>query len=654
MLKNTTIKDDYLKNLNRSQYQAVTHTKGPLLVLAGAGAGKTKVITHRITHLIHKGVSPTNILAVTFTNKAAKEMSSRVHDLVNSQPFGKTACLDEQPTITTFHSLGVRLLREFHNHINLSRHFSIYDRSDSLQIIKKSLELADYNPKEFEPKKILSVISNAKNKGLNQESFQNQANSFLKQVASAVWKHYQEIMIKEQALDFDDLLSKTLMLLKNDPEIKQLLRNRYRYIHVDEYQDTNQVQFNLIKILAKEHQNICAVGDIDQNIYSWRGADIKNVLQFEKSFNKPHIVLLEENYRSTKNIIAAANDVIKKNQNRIDKNVFTNNSEGEKISLFVAMNEHDEAQKVAYTCRQLLKDKVAANKIAILYRANFQSRVLEESFLKLDLPYQLIGTKFFARKEIKDVLSYLRLAFNPDSQSDLSRIINVPSRGIGKVTLLKLLSDKKTELNRGAKAKVDSFYKLINEIKIYATDNPLEKTLEFIIKQSGIEKDLLTKKTEESSERLGNLYELVNLSKNFSDLPTLEAVESLLETAALQSDQDEIENREAIRMMTIHAAKGLEFPYVFIVGMEEGLFPYERLSDNETDQEEERRLFYVALTRAEKKVFLSYAHMRTIFGSQRINTPSSFIYDIDEQYIEKENPNEKNINNPYETTIYLD
>ncbi len=652
MLKNDKI-DDYLKNLNQAQYQAVTCTEGPLLVLAGAGAGKTKVITNRITHLIYKGVSPENILAVTFTNKAAKEMLSRVENLMNSQIFNKH--LDSLPTITTFHSLGVRLLREFHNHINLSRHFAIYDRSDSLQIIKKSLKLADYNPKEFEPKKILSIISNAKNKGLNQESFQNQANSFIRQVAAIVWKHYQDTMIKEQALDFDDLLSKTLILLKNNSEIKQLLQKRYQYIHVDEYQDTNQVQFNLIKILAKEHQNICAVGDIDQNIYSWRGADIKNVLQFEKNFNNPEIVLLEENYRSTKNIIAAANNIIKKNQNRIDKNVFTNNPEGDKISLFVAVNEHDEAQKVADTCRKLLKEgKVAANKIAILYRANFQSRILEEYFLKLDLPYQLIGTKFFARKEIKDVLSYLRLAFNPDSQSDLSRIINTPSRGIGKVTLLKLLSNQRSELNRGTAAKVDLFYNLISEIKTYAMNNSLEKTLEFIIKRSGFEKSLLDKKTDESSERLGNLYELVSLSKNLSDLDTIEAVESLLETAALQSDQDEIENHKAIRMMTVHAAKGLEFSHVFIVGMEEGLFPYERLSDNEIDHEEERRLFYVALTRAEKKVFLSYANMRTIFGSQHLNTPSSFIQDIDEQFLEKDNPEETNMNSTYETTIYLD
>lgn len=647
--------NQYLEGLNEQQKAAVLHTDGPLMVLAGAGSGKTRVITHRIVHIIHKGVAPHNILAVTFTNKAAKEMRERVSSLVKKYLPSDRAVVDSLPTVTTFHSLGVRLLREFHEQMNLRRHFTIYDRSDSLRAVKQAIEQANYNPKEFEPKKILSMISRAKGDATTQIEYSDAANSYIEQVTAEVWDKYEAILQKEQALDFDDLLAKTLRLLQNNPGVKERLQKRYQYIHVDEYQDTNRVQFSIVELLVGETQNICVVGDIDQNIYSWRGADIKNVLQFERHFPRATTILLEENYRSTQTIIAASNDVIKKNQNRVEKNVFTNNVEGEKITLYAGMSGSDEAEYVAMTAQSLIADGAEPASIAVLYRTNFQSRALEEAFLNFEVPYQLLGTKFFERKEVKDVLSYLRLALNPDSTADIARIINTPTRGIGKVTMLKVIEGKRGDLNKGALEKVKAFDNIMMDIAKTATEKPLSQTIKFIMKRSGIEDTYRQEGTEESMERLENLRELVTLASRYDDKPPAEAVELLLESAALQSDQDEIKEKEelnAVRLMTVHAAKGLEFAYVFITGLEEGLFPHERLDDSRIDHEEERRLFYVALTRAEKKLYLTYAHMRTIFGSQRINVPSTFLNDINTEHVETHEPGGGS--SGYETTIYLD
>ena len=646
----------YLEGLNEQQNAAVLHTDGPLMVLAGAGSGKTRVITHRIVHIIHQGVSPRNILAVTFTNKAAKEMRERVELLVHKYPPSDRAAIDSLPLVTTFHSLGMHLLREFHEAMNLRRHFTIYDRADSVRAVKQALEKANYNPKEFEPKRILGMISRAKGDAITQLAYQDAAGSYPEQVTAAVWEKYEAILVEEHALDFDDLLAKTLRLLENNPDIRHKLQERFKYIHVDEYQDTNRVQFSIVELLAGDVQNICVVGDIDQNIYSWRGADIKNVLQFERHFPGATTILLEENYRSTQTIIAASNDVIKKNQNRVDKNVFTKNQEGEKITLYAAMTGIDEAEYIAMTAKSLIADGADPTSIAVLYRTNFQSRSLEEAFLNFEVPYQLLGTKFFERKEVKDVLSYLRLALNPGSNADLARVINEPARGIGKVTLLKIIEGKRSDLNKGAQEKLALFDSIMADITQTANEKPLSETIKFIMKRSGIEGMYREEATEEALERLENLRELVTLSARYDGLPPLEGVEVLLESAALQSDQDEIKDKEelnAVRLMTIHAAKGLEFSYVFISGLEEGLFPHERLDDGKTDKEEERRLFYVALTRAEKKIFLTYAHMRTIFGSQRINLPSSFLNDISKEHVETGNPISGN-GSGYETTIYLD
>ncbi len=648
----------YLEGLNQPQKDAVLHTTGPLLILAGAGSGKTRVITHRIVHLIHQGVAPHNILAVTFTNKAAKEMRERVEKLVHQYPPSDRAVIDSLPTVTTFHALGVRILREHHETLGLRRHFVIYDRSDSLRAVKAGVEAAGYNPKEFEPKTILSKISRAKGDAKTPAAFKEAATSYPDRVAAEVWIRYEETLRADHAVDFDDLLIKTLRLLEEYPHIRTTLQNRYRYIHIDEYQDTNRVQFETARQLAGEAHNLCVVGDIDQNIYSWRGADIKNVLQFERHFPNTKTILLEENYRSTKNIIGASNDVIKKNKNRVEKVVFTENSEGEKISLYAAMTGIDEAEYIARTAGNIIKTGVAPSSIAVLYRTNFQSRVLEESFLNYGIPYQLLGTKFFERKEVKDVLSYLRLALNPDSTADLARVINEPARGIGKVTMLKVIEGKRAELKGATLEKVERFFQIMSDIGDAARTIVMSETIKFIMKRTGIETELKKNGTEDDLSRLENLRELVTLSIRYDELSPEDAVEALLENAALQSDQDELKNKEeqdAVRLMTVHSAKGLEFPYVIICGLEQGLFPHERLDDASIDHEEERRLFYVALTRAEKKVYLTYAHMRTIYGSQRVNVPSTFINDISPEYIETANPKGwGNTSSGYEATIFLD
>lgn len=646
------MRTNHLEGLNPAQTEAVLTTEGPLLVLAGAGSGKTRVITHRIIHLITEGVAPHHILAVTFTNKAAKEMRERVLALLKEFPQTERAEHDSIPTVTTFHAFGVRLLREQHEALGLRRHFTIYDRSDSVRAVKKALEKAGYDSKQFEPRKMLSIISRAKGDARSRDDFMSSARSFPERVAGEVWEHYEDILKAEHALDFDDLLIKTLNLLKSHPHILEHYRDRFRYIHVDEYQDTNRVQYEIARLIAGDRANLCVVGDVDQNIYSWRGADIKNILQFERHFPAAKIVMLEENYRSTQTIITASNDVIEKNINRPQKTVFTKNHEGEPISLYAAMGENEEAEHVALTAKRLIADGSSPSSIAVLFRTNFQSRVLEEAFINYNVPYQMLGTRFFERKEIKDVLSYLRLALNPDSQTDLARIINEPARGIGKVTLLKILEGKGGELTQGTGTKVATFFAMMVEIGEYARNNPVHETIKFIMKRTTME-EVMRNDGEEGLEHLENLRELVSLATRYSEYAPTEAVEHLLEDAALEGDQDELKNKEeqdAVRLMTIHASKGLEFPYVFITGLEEGLFPHERLGEDKIDEEEERRLFYVALTRAGKKVFLSFAHMRTIFGSQRVNVPSSFLSDIREELLESENPRESG----YERTIFLD
>lgn len=624
-------------NLNSEQKKAVETIDGPLLILAGAGAGKTKTITHRILNLIKNGIAPREILAITFTNKAAKEMRDRVMHLISTdKSLNIPISFNERPFVSTFHALGVHILKENSQILGLPRHFTIYDRSDSKRAIKEALTSCNINPKEFDPGSILNAISREKGESVSVEQYNSLKKEYFQSVVGQVWEKYEAILNKEKALDFDDLLLKTARLLKRNPEIRKKYNSIWKYIHIDEYQDTNKVQYEIATLLAQENRNICVVGDADQTIYTWRGANIENILNFEKEYPDTKVVLLEQNYRSTQNILTAANNVIKKNILRKDKNLYTRNGEGEKIELNMASSEHDEASMIAEKCRDLIKNGIDPREIAVLYRTNFQSRVLEEAFLKKNIPYQVLGVKFFDRKEIKDVLSFLKASLNRDSGSDLVRIINVPPRGIGKASILKIIAGQENELNSGTKLKVSHFFAMLERINRYAKENKPSETIKYILKETGIE-EMYKNGTQEDEEKLENIRELVTVATQYDGLQNEVAIETFLENASLASDQDELkEEQNAVRLMTVHASKGLEFDYVFIPGLEEDLFPHVRMNEEEmsrSEEEEERRLFYVAITRARKKIFLSYAFIRSIYGREKINKPSEFISDIGDELL---------------------
>ena len=625
------------------QLEAVTHTQGPLLIVAGAGAGKTRTITHRIVHLIKSGVEPHQILAVTFTNKAAKEMRERMRTLLNAdeelnRPVNALSSGMPIPFMATFHSLGVHILRENHELLDLPRNFTIFDRADSLRAIKRVLQKLDYDPKQYEPKTILGIISKAKGSNIGREEFTGSATgtSYYGEVAGRVWQGYAETLAKEGALDFDDLLIKTHDLLASNEELRKRYQDRWPYIHIDEYQDTNAVQYDLVRLLVGNEQNICVVGDGDQCVYTWRQAKPENINNFEKEFDNVKTVLLEQNYRSTQNILAAANDIITKNINRKDKKLYTKNVEGEGISVYSAYTAGDEARYIVNECERLISDEgVSPRDIAVLYRANFQSRALEERFLYSGTPYQVLGTKFFDRKEVKDVLSYLHAALNEQSTVDMARAVSTPSRGIGKMTLTKMLEGKELELGPALQEKVRKFRNLLTDIRQVALTKRPSETLVHIIKTSGMDAKYKSG-TEEERERLENLKELVTLATKYDSLEPQEGIEHILQDAALATDQDELEeDNNAVKLMTVHASKGLEFDYVFVTGLEEGLFPHEKLgSGDDIDEEEERRLFYVAITRAGRKLYLSHATTRTIYGSEQTNVPSQFLNDLDPAYLE--------------------
>ena len=622
-------------NLNERQHEAALHKDGPLMILAGAGAGKTKTITSRISELVKSGVAPESILAITFTNKAAKEMRERVSSILSNDPdLNRPVSMRERPFVSTFHSLGVHILKENASLLGLTRNFTIFDRDDSKRAVKAGIVSNGLDPKQFEPGKILSIISREKGNGMTHETFkQNSSRDYMRSIVANVWEFYEKRLRTEKALDFDDLLLKTMLILRDNADVRARYQNTWKYIHIDEYQDTNEVQYRIARLLADAHRNICVVGDIDQMIYSWRGADIENILNFENDYKDAKIVLLEQNYRSTKTILGAANNIIKKNKNRRDKNMFTENTEGEKISLYTAFDENDEARNIARTAQNLFEQGVKPEQIAVLYRANFQSRAIEEAFLSYGISYELIGTRFFERKEVKDVLSFIRFAQNPESLSDLTRIVNVPPRGIGKVTLLKIVEGKEHELGGKAGESVASFRRFISRLQAEIASKKPSEVVKFILKESGIE-NYHMKDGDEGLERIQNIRELVTLATKYDAMPQGEGMEKMLEETALASDQDEVdEKKPAVKLMTIHASKGLEFDYVFITGLEDGLFPSRR-DGEEKDEEEERRLMYVAVTRAGKKVFLSCASIRTIFGEKRMGIPSEFITDIGDEHFE--------------------
>ena len=642
----------YLETLNPAQKEAVLHTKGPLLIVAGAGTGKTRTLTYRILHLIKGGVDPRSILAITFTNKAASEMKERVYELLSGQE-------GNVPTMATFHALGVRIIRQHHQVLGLGRYFAILDSADKKSLIKQVMKKLDIDPKQREPRKIGGAISRAKGDEKTHQTYEVNKNP-LTSVVKMIWPEYESLKKQEGSLDFDDLLLSSYELLRDNPAILKSYQDRWEYIHVDEYQDTNTIQYKMVKLLSEKHKNICAVGDGDQNIYSWRGADMRNILHFEKDFPGAKVILMETNYRSTQNILQAAHNIISKNTERVDKKLVTDKDEGVKIVCYEAFSAPEEAKFVAGQAAQYIAEGDAkASDIAVLFRTNFQSRLLEEAFLKHSVPYQVLGTKFFERKEIKDLMSYMKLAFNQSSLADMKRVINQPKRGIGKVSVAKIFAGDTASLPAKAAENYQKFLTLLENIGEYAEIHAPSETVKYVIEQSGLG-SLLSKGTEDDLERLENMKELVTYAKKYDDLE--DSYDKFFEEVALLSDQDSIGQKkgetDTVKLMTIHASKGLEFKYVFLVGMEQGLFPGQRDdAKNKYEEEEERRLCYVAVTRAKEGLHLSHAKLRTIYGQERINVPSEFIDDIGHALLENRSTFDDadlGDDDDGETTFYLD
>lgn len=618
-------------SLNKQQEIAVLHTEGPLLILAGAGAGKTKTITERIVEIVRRGTDPRQILAVTFTNKAAKEMRERIiQRLEEERVIEKDNPYHHLPVIKTFHSLGVMMLSEWSSRVGLHKHPTILDSADSLSIVKQAVAQLGLDPKINDPSKIRSIISREKGDFVSYSDYKQKVATAQMDMVASVWRIYEEELKRQKAVDFDDLIVCTVRMLEEHADIREHYQKRFTYIHVDEYQDTNAAQYAFVRLLVnQEKNNICAVGDADQNIYSWRGANVRNIMNFEKDFPGTLTVLLEENYRSTGNILRLANTAIKKNTIRKDKNLFTSKGEGDKIDVMPAWDEGGEAEMIAETCKSLIEEWVGGENIAVLYRANFQSRVLEEAFIRANVTYNLLGTKFFERREVKDVMSYLRAAVNRACQPDLKRVFETPKRGIGKVTVAKIFAGE--EIPASAQGKVMKVYDFLDKILETLETEPLSHVMQMIIVDSGMEKEMLEGSAEDM-ERLENARELVSLTVRYDGTPGKDVLDQFLEETSLQSDQDnDTKERTGVRLMTVHASKGLEFEYVFVTGLEQDLFPHKNIGNRKRgkeEEEEERRLFYVAVTRAKKHLYLTHAELRTIFGQKQINAPSEFLDDV--------------------------
>lgn len=635
-----------LTGLNKEQQQAVQHTEGPLLILAGAGSGKTKVLTVRIAHLLAQGVNPYEILAITFTNKAAKEMKSRVESLVGD--------VANRIWLSTFHSFCAKFLRfEIDKFLGYNSNFTIYDTSDSQAVIKSALKALNLDDKYYPVGAMIAAISDAKNKLLFASDFRKQARDFYQQKVADVYEYYERELRKNNALDFDDLLLVAVKLLQSNAAVLDKYSHRFRYVMIDEYQDTNHAQYVLAKLLASHWKNIAVVGDADQSIYAWRGADIQNILDFEKDYPNCTSIKLEQNYRSTKIILDAANAVIDNNEGRPEKNLWTDKIEGAKIQHFTAQSEHEEAAFIGDTITKKhdIHD-VPYGDMAILYRTNAQSRVLEEALIKQALPYTMVGgTKFYDRKEIKDVLAYLRVLYNPFDDLSLLRIINVPKRSIGATTVAKLQDyarEKGTSLfmtltqlhlidsiKGKTKEKLEEFGILIFTLVSEMEDKTVLDILESILDRTGYLAQLEESTDPQDQARAENIGELLSVAKDFQDTNPSGTVEDFLEQVALVNDVDSFEQEEAkVTLMTLHAAKGLEFPIVFLCGLEEGLFPHSRTLMNPEEIEEERRLAYVGITRAEKELYISNATTRTVFGRTSSYLPSRFIDEIPEELVD--------------------
>ncbi len=633
-----------LNGMNDRQAEAVQTTEGPLLIMAGAGSGKTRVLTHRIAYLIdEKMVNPWNILAITFTNKAAREMKERAAAL---NPATQD-CL-----IATFHSMCVRILRREADHIGYNRNFTIVDPGEQRTLMKRILKSLNLDPKKWNERAILGTISNAKNDLIDEVAYANMAGDMYTEIVAKCYTAYQKELRQSEAMDFDDLIMLTLRLFDKNPDVLTYYQQRYQYIHVDEYQDTNHAQYQLVKLLASRFKNICVVGDADQSIYGWRGADMQNILDFEKDYPEAKVVLLEENYRSTKTILQAANEVIRNNRNRRPKNLWTQNEDGEEIVYYRANDEQDEALFVARTIDQLSREGYSHKDFAVLYRTNAQSRTVEEALLKANIPYTMVGgTKFYSRKEIRDVISYLNLIANPSDNISYERVVNEPKRGVGPGTVEKIrdfassqeisLLDASANImlspvkGKAAQA-VYEFANLILDLRDRLDDYSVTELVELVLKKTGYSAALAAQATLESQARIENIEEFLSVTRNFDENPDnpadetgLDKLSRFLNDLALIADTDDGDTESSeVTLMTLHAAKGLEFPVVFLVGMEENVFPLSRASEDEDELEEERRLAYVGITRAEKILYLTNANSRLLYGRTNYNQPTRFLREI--------------------------
>lgn len=633
--------------LNDRQCEAVKHTEGPLLITAGAGSGKTKVLTCRIAHLLELGVAPYRILAITFTNKAAKEMKERVTNLVGAQA--------DSIWLSTFHSFCAKLLRfEVDGFHGYTRNFTIYDSSDQLVLVKDCLKKLNLDDKQFTPRSVLGTISSAKNVLMDAKAFAAKASDFYEQKVADVYAMYQEKLRENNAVDFDDLLFLAVRLLQENEEVREKYQSRFQYILVDEYQDTNHAQYALTKILAARWRNICVVGDADQSIYAWRGADIRNIIDFTRDYPDAASIKLEQNYRSTKTILHAANAVIDNNESRPKKTLWTENSTGNKIIHYQAQTEHDEADYIAgviYNRHEISHEPYGD--MAILFRTNAQSRVLEEKLMRYAIPYTMVGgTKFYDRKEIKDVLAYLRLLYNPEDSLSLTRIINVPKRNIGATTMEHvaayaeaqgislfeaLSSTDEIPVTKRAKASLENFAAMIFDLLNDIEGKDVLSLIETVIKQTGYG-DMLDKEAEhdpQGESRKENVGEFLSVAKDYMDSNPEGNLQDFLENVALVSDVDDFESSDSkVTLMTLHAAKGLEFPVVFLTGLDEGLFPHSRTLMDPAQVEEERRLAYVGITRAERQLYVTNAVTRTMYGRISAYMPSRFLAEIPPQFME--------------------
>lgn len=647
--------ESILAGLNPQQKEAVKTTEGPLLVVAGAGSGKTSVLTRRIAYLVEeKQVLPWNILAITFTNKAASEMREREQKLL-----GPAA---NDIWMSTFHALCVRILRRDSDKIGYGRNFSIADSAEQLTLVKHIEKELNINPKMYEPRGILSAISNAKNDLLTPQAFEDSAASPFEKMAAKVYQEYQKRLKHDQIMDFDDLIMQTLVLFKKDPEVLHYYQNKFRYMLVDEYQDTNQAQYELCHELAAQYKNICVVGDADQSIYGWRGANMENIMNFENDYHDTGVqtVKLEQNYRSTGHILSAANAVIDNNRNRKKKNLWTDQGDGEKITYYRAQSGDDEAHFIISKIQEEVDDNNRSYKdFAVLYRTNAQSRTVEEAFVKSNVPYQIVGGhKFYDRKEIMDIMAYLKLVANPNDSMSFNRIINTPKRGIGRVSVDKFMDVAQgnnlslidafkhiniSGISTRAAAKMSDFGAKLRDAIEYAKDHSVTGLTEKILQDFGYTDSLKAEHTIEAETRLENLDEFLSVTKRFDDQYEPEeddanALSDFLAEVSLLSDQDDLENNDdQVALMTLHAAKGLEFPVVFLVGMEDGLFPLSRALLEDDQLEEERRLAYVGITRAKEKLFLTNAYSRMMFGRMQNNPPSRFLEEIDVDDLDMQN-----------------